>query len=158
VIEAVFLDIDGVLTDGYVYVDASGNELKRISFEDIDAFFELKREKIKTGFITGENSKFCNYVRKRFNPDFFLEGCKDKLNAFQELVSKNGLDKEKICYVGDSRKDIKLLEFLEISFAPSDSEERVRKAARFVLRAKRGQGVVKEVTEFVLTKQNDILL
>ena len=42
-IEAVFLDIDGVLTDGAVYIDVSGNETKRILFDDIDAIFE-KRE------------------------------------------------------------------------------------------------------------------
>ena len=58
-IEAVFLDIDGVLTDGAIYVDASGNETKRILFDDIDAVFELKRAGLKIGFITGEETSFC---------------------------------------------------------------------------------------------------
>ena len=58
-IEAIFLDIDGVLTDGAVYVDASGNETKRILFDDIDAIFKLKRSGIKIGFITGEDNDFC---------------------------------------------------------------------------------------------------
>ena len=61
-IEAVFLDIDGILTDGAVYVDASGNETKRIFFDDIDAIFAMKREGIKIGFITGENNDFCKYI------------------------------------------------------------------------------------------------
>ncbi len=72
--EAVFLDIDGILTDGSVYVDASGKETKRIQFDDIDAIFKLKRAGIKIGFITGEDNDFCQYVEKRFDPDFFSKG------------------------------------------------------------------------------------
>ena len=62
-IKAVFLDIDGVLTDGAVYVDASGVETKKILIDDIDAIFELKRAGIKIGFITGEDNEFCQYVQ-----------------------------------------------------------------------------------------------
>ena len=59
-IEVVLLDIDGILTDGSFYVDASGNETKRILFEDVDAYFELKRSGLKLdsslvkilGFVT----------------------------------------------------------------------------------------------------------
>ena len=70
-VSVVFFDIDGVLTDGSVYVDATGKETKRIQFDDIDAIFKLKREGIKVGFITGEDNDFCQYVKTRFNPDFF---------------------------------------------------------------------------------------
>ena len=75
-IDVVFLDIDGILTDGAVYVDAKGKETKRILFDDIDAIFKLKRAGIKVGFITGENNDFCRYVQERFDPDYFLAECK----------------------------------------------------------------------------------
>jgi len=75
VIDTVLLDIDGILTDGAVYVDSSGKETKRILFDDIDAIFELKRAGVKIGFITGEDNEFCRYVKKRFTPDFFATGC-----------------------------------------------------------------------------------
>lgn len=108
-IEAVFLDIDGILTDGAVYVDASGNETKRILFDDIDAVFELKRAGLKIGFITGENTPFCRFVEKRFEPDFFVSGCKDKLSALKNILVDKGLDKSQVCYAGDSKRDIPLL-------------------------------------------------
>ena len=50
-IDTVLLDIDGILTDGAVYVDSTGKETKRILFDDIDAIFELKRAGVKIGFI-----------------------------------------------------------------------------------------------------------
>lgn len=149
-IETVFFDVDGVLTDGAVYVDAAGHEIKRISFEDIDAVFELKRAGIKIGFITGEANGFCRYVRERFAPDFFLEGCKDKLGAFKLLMRKAGLDESKVCYVGDSKKDVELLRYVASSFVPADVDPGVKDSAKFVLKAGRGKGVIKEVAGHVL--------
>ncbi len=67
-IEVALFDIDGVLTDGMVYVDSEGKESKRISFDDIDAVFELKRAGVKVGFVTGEDNGFIKYVKKRFVP------------------------------------------------------------------------------------------
>ena len=70
-VSTVFLDIGGILTDGCIFVDSSGKEMKRIQFDDIDAIFKLKHAGIKIGFITGEDNDFCQYVRTRFSPDFF---------------------------------------------------------------------------------------
>jgi len=150
VIESVFLDVDGVLTDGTVSVDALGNEIKRISFDDIDAIFELKKVGIRIGFLTGEDTAFCRYVRERFKPDFFLSGCKDKLAAFKDLVREFGLDEAKACYVGDSKKDITLLQHVNFSYVPANVNQLVKRAARKVLRASRGEGVIREVAEEVL--------
>jgi 3-deoxy-D-manno-octulosonate 8-phosphate phosphatase (KDO 8-P phosphatase) len=150
VIEVVFFDVDGVLTDGAVYVDADGHETKRISFDDIDAIFELKRAGIKIGFITGEANKFCTYVRERFAPDFFLEGCKDKLTSFRQLITDKAVDPSRVAYVGDSKRDIELLRYVPASFVPADVDASIRKSAKFILRASRGRGVIKEVAEHIL--------
>jgi D-sedoheptulose 7-phosphate isomerase len=150
VIDAAFFDIDGVLTDGAVYVDAQGKETKKILFDDIDAIFELKRSGMKIGFITGEDTEFCKYVQRRFEPDFFFTGCKDKLAVFKKLIDETGLDKNRVCYVGDSRKDIELLQFVKYSFVPSDVELKVQESSKNVLQAPRGKGVIKEVAAQIL--------
>lgn len=153
-IEAVFLDVDGVLTDGAVYVDASGNETKRILFDDIDAIFELKRAGLKIGFITGEETSFCQFVKKRFDPDFFIPGCKDKLSALKQILMETGLDKSRVCYAGDAKRDIPLLEFLPLSFAPSDVDDSIKTSAKVVLKTQRGHGVVNEIATYILKKQD----
>jgi YrbI family 3-deoxy-D-manno-octulosonate 8-phosphate phosphatase len=149
-IEVVLLDIDGVLTDGAIYVDSSGKESKRILFEDIDAIFELKRVGLKIGFITGEDNDFCDYVYRRFSPDFLIKGCKDKLGGYKKLAKENGWDKNKVCYTGDSKKDIELLKFVGRSFVPSDCSAQVRNAAKKVLKTSRGKGVIQELAEILL--------
>ena len=149
-INTVLLDIDGILTDGALYVDSSGKETKRILFEDIDAIFELKRAGLKIGFITGEDGEFCDFVNERLDPDFIVRGCKDKLIGFKKLAEGNGLDKSKVCYAGDSKRDIELLKFVGQSFAPSDSSPQVRNAAKEVLNSARGQGVIRELADNLL--------
>ena len=149
-LEVVCFDIDGILTDGAVHVDSSGKESKRILFEDIDAIFELKRAGLKLAFITGEDNEFCDYVQRRFSPDFFIKGCKDKLAGYKKLAKENGWDKNKVCYAGDSKKDIDLLEFVGKSFAPSDSTINVKNAAKQVLKTPRGKGVVREIAQHIL--------
>ncbi len=149
-IETVVLDIDGILTDGAIYVNASGDETKRILFDDVDAYFDLKRSGLKMGFITGENTGFCDYVNQRFSPVFLVRGCKDKLAGFKEIVEDFNLNKETTCYAGDSKKDIKLLQYVRLSYAPADASPEVRNAAKKILLASRGQGVIREIAKNIL--------
>ena len=148
--QIVFLDIDGVLTDGAVYVDELGKETKRILFEDINAIFDLKRAGLKIGFITGENNAFCDYLDNRFSPNIFLRGCKDKLSSFKKIESEYGFDKTNVCYVGDSQSDVELLEYVGFSFAPSDSPIKVKSSVKKVLKSSRGNGVVRELVDNIL--------
>ena len=152
-IEAIFLDIDGILTDGAIYVDASGNESKRIFFDDIDAIFELKRAGLKIGFITGEETPFCQFVEKRFKPDFFISGCKDKLSALKRILVESGLDKCQVCYAGDSKRDVPVLVFLPLSFVPSDVDDSIKATSKVVLKAQRGCGVIKEIAMHIMSNR-----
>lgn len=148
--QVVLLDIDGVLTDGTVAIDAGGKESKKMSFDDIDAIFELKRNGVKIGFITGEEDEFTEYIRNRFTPDFFITGCKDKLKAVKQLISDNKLKALDVCYLGDSGHDAAVMAFLPRSFAPNDADATAKTAAKTILTARRGQGAVKELARHVL--------
>jgi len=149
-IALVLFDIDGVLTDGYVYVGADGKETKRISYDDIDAIFELKRAGVKIGFLTGENSSFAEYVKNKFEPDFFVAGAKDKLSTFTGLETGAVLDPATVCFVGDSKKDLELLRHVGHSFVPSDVPDDIKESGFCVTRACRGNGVIREVAAIVL--------
>jgi YrbI family 3-deoxy-D-manno-octulosonate 8-phosphate phosphatase len=154
-IKAVFLDIDGVLTDGTVLIDSAGGESKRISFDDIDAVFRIKRAGIAIGFVTGESTPFCDYVQRRFEPDFFERGCKNKVAAVEALLNSRGLTLDQVCFVGDSLHDVALLEYLPNSFVPMDVSDEVKRAAKHVLPAERGKGVVMALAS-VLVPMSDL--
>ena len=149
-VDVLILDIDGVLTDGRVWIGADGGETKAIAFVDIDAVFRLRRAGIRIGFITGEATPFTEYVRRRFEPELFVTGRKDKLAAFRELARDHALDAARVAFAGDSHHDVELLRALAPSFAPADAHPTVRAAATQVLSARRGEGVVEEIADRLL--------
>ena len=150
----VLLDIDGVLTDGTILVDDEGREHKRISFDDIDAIFRLKRAGARVGFITGERGGFCDYVERRFNPDIMIAGCKDKLSAYEGLLADGKLAADKVCFVGDSLHDAPLLRAIKQSFVPGDVPADVRASARYVLGGNRGRGAIRALARHLLGEED----
>jgi YrbI family 3-deoxy-D-manno-octulosonate 8-phosphate phosphatase len=151
-IKLVLLDIDGVLTDGKVTVDVSGNEYKTMDFRDIDAVFEMKRLNILVGLITGEATPITLFFKERFKPDFFYNGCKNKPEALQEILRQTGLSPESVCYVGDSRHDIAVMKLVKLSACPANAISEVKALANVCLLTPGGQGAVMELLEWLLSQ------
>ena len=144
-IKLVLIDIDGVLTDGKVTVDSRGNEYKTIDFKDIDAVFEMKRRKLLVGLITGEATPITSFFKRRFKPDFFYSGCKNKLEALREILSQAGISAENVCYVGDSRHDLPLMKMVKFPACPLSAIPEVKALAKIRLNARGGDGCVWEL-------------
>lgn len=149
-IRLVLLDIDGVLTDGKVTVDAAGRESKTLDYRDIDAIFELKRRGVRVGFITGEATPIARFFRKRFAPDFFRCGCKEKLAAMRAIQRRAGVTDDETCYMGDGWRDLPAIRALKYGACPANAVADVRKAARLKLKARGGDGCVRELAEWIL--------
>lgn len=141
-VNLIVIDIDGVFTDGTVYVDKDGSELKRISFKDIDAYFRLKKKGYKIGLITGEDTPIVDYFERRFAPDFLFRGNKDKANAVRMMSDKYNVALDAIAYCGDSRSDVEALKICGYSFVPENAEEQAKAAAKRILPARGGKGVI----------------
>ncbi len=146
-IKAVLLDIDGVLTDGRVTFDAEGREFKTINFKDVDAVFAMKRQGIKTGLITGEKTAVVQEFRRRFQPDFFYCGCKNKPFALREIMEKTAFSYDEICYAGDGRHDLEVMKLVKYSASPADAIREVREAAAIKLEHNGGDACIWELWE-----------
>ncbi len=151
-IKLVLLDIDGVLTNGRVTVDSEGKEYKTIDFKDIDAVFEMKRQKLLVGLMTGEATPITRYFKERFEPDFFYSGCKHKDEALREILAKTGLSVENVCYVGDAKYDISVMRLVKFSACPSNAIPEVKALAGIQLEARGGEGCVWELLKWMTDK------
>lgn len=151
-IKLVILDIDGVITDGKVYFDAEGREIKTINYKDIDTIFQIKKN-YKLAFITGENSDMSNYFQKRFNPDFFYKGIKDKINIIREIEKKLNIDKSEICFVGDSKHDLEAIKYVGLGVCPKDAVDEVKEITDVILEKKCGDSCLAELIN-ILDKVN----
>lgn len=146
-IKILLLDIDGVLTDGKVTFDAQGNETKTIDFRDLDAVWEFKRMGIKVGLITGESTPIVEVFRKRFAPDYFYCGCKDKISVVRNIIASENFSPEEVCYTGDGKYDIPVMEFVKYSACPANAIKAVKEKAQIHLSASGGNGCIRELLD-----------
>lgn len=142
-------DVDGVLTDGFVWIDENGNELKRLFFPDLDALFDLHRNGFTLVFLTGEEGKWVDMVKKRVPYKYFYAGCRDKRSALLEVLRLENGEKEDLCYIGDGLSDVPALELAGIAVAPASAILEARAAADVVLTAHGGQGAIVELARLL---------
>ncbi len=152
-IRLVATDVDGVLTDGGLYYSDSGEQSKKFNVWDGLGLVLLKRAGLVTAIVTMDRTPLVNVRAAKLGISEIHQGVRDKLAVLQELASKYGLRLEEIAYVGDDVPDVPALRAAGFSAAPANAREPVRKAVRYVCKAKGGEGAVREVADLILAAQ-----
>ncbi len=153
-IKLIVFDIDGVITDGSVIIDANGNEQKKINLKDIDAIFELHRRGYTLAAITGEDTKIVDYFEKRFPWTYFYRGNKTKRETMQLIEVTTKIECENICYIGDGKYDVEPLQYAGLGVCPANAIDKARNAADIILQNNGGEGCLWELIS-ILEKYND---
>ena len=149
-IKLLVLDVDGVLSDGSIFMSASGDEIKAFNVKDGSGMKYWMRCGGKIAWITGRECKLVENRAAELGIDILRQGCKVKLPAYQEVLAELGVSPEETAVVGDDLPDIPMLMRCGFSAAPSDAVEEVRTRADYVCTAAGGRGCVREVVELIL--------
>jgi 3-deoxy-D-glycero-D-galacto-nononate 9-phosphatase len=152
----VITDIDGVWTDGGMYYDRTGNELKKFHTYDSVGVRFLKTLNIPVCIITGEDTEIVTARAKKLNIDFIFMGVRNKLPVASELLTKLNLKFAEIAFIGDDINDIPLMQKAGISAAPESAPSYVKRHAQIVIPCKGGDGAFRLFIEQMLI-QNDLL-
>ena len=155
-IKVVITDIDGVLTDGKVRIDARGEESKSLCYADLDAVGEMKRCGLKIAMITGEDTPITRIFEAKFAPDHFFAGCKDKLGALDSILAAENVSDDEVCYTGDGLYDIPVLKRLKYASCPSDAIPGARESAAVHLDCRGGDGCMRALFEYL--KNNKLIV
>jgi D-sedoheptulose 7-phosphate isomerase len=148
-IKLLALDIDGVLTDGRAWLSASGEEIKPVSFHDLDALTHLMHQGMPVALVTGESGSMTEAIARRFGVPTVITGAKDKLAVLQTLAAGRDLLLADICYVGDSDRDAPALRAVGLGLAPCNATPAARAAAHRVLRRAGGDGALAEAADLL---------
>ncbi len=154
-IKLIVLDIDGVLTDDKVIIDADNNEYKTLNYRDMDGITLLKQKGVNIALLTGENTAFVDTIAKRLGITNTIKGAKDKEKALEQLSEDTQVPLGNICYIGDTDRDSNALKICGLSMVPQDATKKAKESALVVLKSKGGEGVVHEVIEYLI--ENDCL-
>jgi len=149
-IRMLVLDVDGVLTDGRLYFDSSGNELKAFNTRDGLGMKALQSHDTILALITGRRSDIVSQRAAQLGIEHVYQGRNDKLNAFNELLSDTPMDEENICFAGDDWIDIPVLDRVGLAVTVADADDVVKNRAHWVTRRKGGQGAVREICDLIL--------
>jgi 3-deoxy-D-manno-octulosonate 8-phosphate phosphatase (KDO 8-P phosphatase) len=150
VIKAVVMDVDGVLTDGTVWLDDAGRETKRIAFADIMGVSLGRRAGLFFGLISGEGGAVFDVIAAKLGITDTYPGCKDKAAAVRDFAARHGLELNEICFIGDDVNDVPALEICGLSVAPAGAQPVASARATMVTIHPGGKGALREVVEHVL--------
>lgn len=149
-IELLVLDVDGTMTDGGVYYDATGNELKKFAIKDGAGIVAARAAGVRVMICTGRE---CEAVRRRaadLHIDYVYQNVKDKAAFLREFMAQQGLSREQVAYCGDDWNDLAAMALCGFVACPADAAEAVAARADFVGTKKGGEGAVREaIAEFL---------
>ncbi len=149
-IKLLLLDVDGVMTDGGVYFSEKGDELKKFNILDGYGIVKLQRHGIRVGIITGRVSQVVTRRANELGITEVHQNLENKLEAYERIKTKLGLQDSEIAYVGDDEPDVPVMEKAGFSASPANAVDGVRRRADYVCRRRGGDGAVREVIDLVL--------
>jgi 3-deoxy-D-manno-octulosonate 8-phosphate phosphatase (KDO 8-P phosphatase) len=152
-IRALFFDVDGVLTDGRIYLADDGNDFKVFDTKDGHGIKKATGAGLKVAWISGRTSRATARRAKELGVDVCLQGVPHdgKLEKYEALCRRWKIDPAETAAMGDDEPDVPMMEAAGFSACPADAEESARHAATVVLKRKGGRGAVREFIELVLS-------
>ena len=148
-IDAFIFDFDGVLTNNLVFVDQDGKESVSCNRSDGLAFDVLRKLKKPSYILSTEKNPIVSARAKKLKIQA-IQGVEDKVKELLSLAKTNEYNLNRILYVGNDINDYKAMKLCGYSACPSDSHEKIRSIATFVLQKKGGNGVIRELLEVKL--------
>jgi 3-deoxy-D-manno-octulosonate 8-phosphate phosphatase (KDO 8-P phosphatase) len=152
---AVF-DVDGVLTDGTLYIGAQGEAFKAFNILDGHGVKMLHAAGIATAIISGRSSEAVSRRAAELGIAHVVQGSSDKVAALDELLAALGLEASACAFVGDDLPDLPAMRRCGFAVAVANAADAVKAAAHYVTRASGGHGAVREFCELVLRAQGQL--
>ena len=146
---AIF-DVDGVMTDGTLYIGAQGEAFKAFNILDGHGVKMLQAAGIATAIISGRSSEAVTRRASELGIAHVVQGSTDKVASLRALCSKAGVEAPHCSFMGDDLPDLEVMRLCGLAVAVANAVDEVKQAAHYVTRASGGRGAVREFAELVL--------
>ncbi|MEI6414505.1 MAG: 3-deoxy-manno-octulosonate-8-phosphatase KdsC [Pseudomonadota bacterium] len=156
VIRLVIFDVDGVLTDGSLFLGDNGQEYKAFHSRDGHGMVMLRQAGVEIGVITGRTSEVVRIRMEALGVREVFQGQRDKRPAYETMKQRLGLTDGEIAYVGDDVVDLPVLTQVGLGIAVADAHPWVIERAHWQTRAGGGRGAVREVCELLLAARGQL--
>jgi 3-deoxy-D-manno-octulosonate 8-phosphate phosphatase (KDO 8-P phosphatase) len=154
-IEAIALDVDGVLTDGAFWWGPDGQEWKRFSFADVMGVSLARKAGLVVGLISGEDSPLVDRFAAKMGITDVEKNCKQKADALRTFATRWQMELSRICFMGDDVNDLPALQIAGLAAAPANARPAVLEQAGFVSAFRGGDGAVRELVDAILKAKSN---
>ena len=152
-IKLVLFDVDGVLTDGKLLLQADGSESKQFDIKDGTGIVLAQRAGLKVGFLSARVSPPTQHRAAQLGVTLVHQGVSSKIETYEHIVDKLVLEDEEVAYMGDDIVDLPVLSRVGLAAAPADAAPDVRARVHWVSQAPGGCGAARELIELILRAQ-----
>jgi len=160
-IKIIIFDVDGVLTDGGIWlipvpvvVDGKAEtrmvEAKGYNAHDGTAISLARLGGLKCGIITKRISDTVALRARDLKLEFIYQGQAFKMKPIREILEKEGVTLDEICYVGDDVIDLPVMRNCGLAIAVGDARDRVKAEAHYITANRGGHGAARDAVEFIL--------
>jgi len=149
-IKLIAFDVDGVFTDGRIYINDAGIESKAFHTQDGQGIRQILETGIKVAVISGRKSQAVSMRMKELSIEDVYLGCKNKEATFQALLKKYSIRAMESAFVGDDIPDVKILKVVGLPIAVANARSEVKKIAKYITKNTGGSGAIREITDLLL--------
>lgn len=155
-IRLVIFDVDGVLTDGSLFLGDDGQEYKAFHSRDGHGMKMLQQTGVTIGIITGRTSEVVRIRMESLGVEHVYQGKLEKLPAYEELRDALGLADDQIAYVGDDVVDLPIMRRVGLAIAVNDAHPLVLQHAHWQTPHPGGRGAGRDVCELIMEAQGSL--
>ncbi|WP_456296286.1 3-deoxy-manno-octulosonate-8-phosphatase KdsC [Vibrio sp. AK197] len=155
-IKLLICDVDGVFSDGLVYMGNDGEELKTFHTRDGYGVKSLMNAGIEVAIITGRNSKIVENRMRALGISLVYQGQDDKVKAYLDICRQLNIDPQHTGYIGDDLIDWPVMEKVALRVCVADGHPLLRQRANYVTHIPGGRGAVREVCDLILQARGEL--
>jgi 3-deoxy-D-manno-octulosonate 8-phosphate phosphatase (KDO 8-P phosphatase) len=155
-VRMMIFDVDGVLTDGVLYLGDNGTEIKAFHVRDGHGLKMLKDSGVKVGILSARRSRTVELRAAELGIEIVTQGASDKGTAFLEMLQQQRIAAESTAYMGDDLQDLPVMVRCGFAVTVPEAPLAVRERAHYVTRAGGGRGAAREVCEFIMQAQQTL--
>ncbi len=152
-VKLIIFDVDGVMTDGTLYLADDGQEYKGFNSLDGHGLKMLKNTGVEVGIITGRNSQVVVHRARNLGITHLHQGAHDKLMVYRQLLGDLGISPEQTAFMGDDVVDLPVMRRAGLAVAVPAAPDLVKAHSHYVTRREGGRGAVREACEFIMRAQ-----
>jgi 3-deoxy-D-manno-octulosonate 8-phosphate phosphatase (KDO 8-P phosphatase) len=155
-IRLLIFDVDGVLTDGSLYLGDDGQEYKAFNSRDGHGMKMLQNSGVAIGIITGRTSEVVRIRMESLGIKHVYQGKHEKLPTYEELRDKLALQDDQVAYVGDDVVDLPIMRRVGLAIAVNDAHPLVVQHAHWQTPHSGGRGAGRDVCEMIMEAQGNL--